>query len=189
MLKFSREVESSKKLYESFLQRVKETNEAQNLQVSKLKVIETPNLPASPFSPQPTKNFILAFLISFCGVYGLLYFREMNSSVIKSPEAIDSLNIPQIGILPRVEKLKRGYHILQMFVEDGASSFAEAIRSSRATIESKFSKNKSYMVTSSNPSEGKTTFAFNLALSLEKSSHINEFEKKVKSARPWIFND
>ena len=28
-----------------------------------------------------------------------------------------------------------------------------------------------------------------IALSLEKSSHINEFEKKVKSARPWIFND
>ena len=139
MLKFSREVESSRKLYRSFLQRV-ETNEAQNLQISKLKVIETPNLPSSPFSPQPTKNFILAFLISFFGVYGLLYFREMNSSVIKSPEAIDSLNIPQIGILPRVEKLKRGYHILQMFVEDGASSFAEAIRSSRATIESKFSK-------------------------------------------------
>ena len=80
----------------------------------------------------------------------------MNSSVIKSPEAIDSLNIPQIGILPRVEKLKRGFHILQMFVEDGASGFSEAIRSSRATIESKFDKNKSYMVTSSNPSEGKT---------------------------------
>ena len=28
-----------------------------------------------------------------------------------------------------------------------------------------------------------------IALSLEKSSHINEFEKKVQSARPWIFND
>ena len=55
MLKFSREVDSSRKLYESFLQRVKETNEAQNLQVSRLKVIETPNLPASPFSPQPKK--------------------------------------------------------------------------------------------------------------------------------------
>ena len=35
MLQLSREVESSRKLYESFLQRVKETNEAQNLQVSK----------------------------------------------------------------------------------------------------------------------------------------------------------
>ena len=186
MLKFSREVESSKKLYESFLQRVKETNEAQNLQVSKLKVIETPNLPASPFSPQPTKNFILAFLISFCGVYGLLYFREMNSSVIKSPEAIDSLNIPQIGVLPRVEKLKRGYHILQMFVEDGASSFAESIRSSRAIIESKFSKNRSYMVTSSNPSEGKTTFAFNLALSLEKTNKVLFIEADIR--RPSVLN-
>ena len=186
MLKFSREVESSRKLYESFLQRVKETNEAQNLQVSRLKVIETPNLPEDPFFPQPTKNFLIAFIISFFGVYGLLYFREMNSSVLKSPEAIDSLNIPQVGILPRIEKLKRGYHILQMFVEDGASSFAEAIRSSRATIESKFSKNKSYMVTSSNPSEGKTTFAFNLALSLEKTSKVLFIEADIR--RPSVLN-
>ena len=186
MLKFSREVESSRKLYESFLQRVKETNEAQNLQVSRLKVIETPNLPGKPFSPEPIKNFIIAFIISFFAVYGLLYYREMNSSVIKSPEAIDSLNIPQVGILPRVEKLKRGYHILQMFVEDGASSFAEAIRSSRATIESKYSKNKSYMVTSSNPSEGKTTFSFNLALSLEKSSKVLFIEADIR--RPSVLN-
>ena len=28
-----------------------------------------------------------------------------------------------------------------------------------------------------------------IALSLEKSSYINEFEKKIKSSRPWIFND
>ena len=186
MLKFSREVDSSRKLYESFLQRVKETNEAQNLQVSRLKVIETPNLPLNPFSPQPTKNFILAFIISFFGVYGLLYFREMNSSVIKSPEAIDSLNIPQIGILPRVDKLKRGYHILQMFIEDGSSSFSEAIRSARATIESKFLKNKSYMVTSSNPSEGKTTFSFNLSLSLEKANKVLFIEADIR--RPSVLN-
>ena len=140
MLKFTRELESSKKLYETFLQRVKETNEAQNLQVSKLKIIESPNLPSEHFYPTPQKNFLIAFIISFMAIYGLLYFREMNSSVIKSPEAIDSLNIPQIGILPRVEKLKRGFHILQMFVEDGASSFSEAIRSSRAIIESKYEK-------------------------------------------------
>ena len=186
MLKFTRELESSKKLYESFLQRVKETNEAQNLQVSKLKTIESPNLPSTHFYPTPQKNFILAFIISSFGIYGLLYFREMNSSVIKSPEAIDSLNIPQIGILPRVEKLKRGFHILQMFVEDSSSSFSEAIRSSRAIIESKFEKNKSYMVTSSNPSEGKTTYAFNLALSLEKSSKVLFIEADIR--RPSVLN-
>ena len=186
MLKFSREVESSRKLYESFLQRVKETNEAQNLQVSKLKVIENPNLATSPFSPRPSRNFIFAFIVSFFGLYSLLYYREMNSSVIKSPETIESLNIPQIGILPRVEKLKRGFHILQMFVEDGASSFSEAIRSSRAIIESKFEKNKSYMVTSSNPSEGKTTYAFNLSLSLEKSNKVLFIEADIR--RPSVLN-
>jgi len=186
MLKFSREVDSSRKLYESFLQRVKETNEAQNLQVSRLKVIETPNLPSSPFSPQPKKNSIITFLIAFMSVYGLLYYREMNSSVIKSPEAIDSLSIPQIGILPRVEKLKRGFHILQMFVEDGASSFSESIRSSRAIIESKFDKNKSFMITSSNPSEGKTTYAFNLALSLEKTNKVLFIEADIR--RPSVLN-
>ena len=186
MLKFTREVESSEKLYESFLQRVKETNEAQNLQVSRLKVIENPSLPLKPYSPKPSKNFVLTFFVSLMGLYILLYYREMNTSVIKSPEAIDSLNIPQIGVLPRVDKLKRGYHILQMFVEDGASSFSEAIRSSRAIIESKFQKNKSYMVTSSNPSEGKTTFAFNLALSLEKSFKVLFIEADIR--RPSVLN-
>ena len=186
MLQFSREVESSKKLYESFLQRVKETNEAQNLQVSKLKIIETPNLPSSPFAPTPLKTAMTALIISAFGVLFLLYYREMNTSVIKSPEALESSNIPQIGILPRVELLKRGYHILQMFIEDASSSFAESIRSSRAIIESKFNKNKSYLVTSSNPSEGKTTFAFNLALSLEKSSKVLFIEADIR--RPSVLN-
>ena len=67
-----------------------------------------------------------------------------------------------------------------MFVEDGASSFSEAIRSSRAIIESKFEKNKSYMITSSNPSEGKTTYAFNLALSLEKSNKVLFIEADIR---------
>jgi succinoglycan biosynthesis transport protein ExoP len=186
MMKYVREVESSRKLYETFLQRVKETNEAQNLQVSKMKIIETPGLPDTPFSPNPKNNFILAFFISFLGIYGLVYYREMNSSVIKNPETIDSLNIPQIGILPKVENLKRGYHILQMFVEDSTSSFSESIRSSRATIESKYSKNSSYLITSSNPSEGKTTFAFNLALSLEKANKVLFIEADIR--RPSVLN-
>ena len=186
MMKFVREVESSRKLYETFLQRVKETNEAQNLQVSKMKIIETPSLANKPFSPQPNKNFILTFIISFMGFYSLIFYRELNSSVIKSPETIESLGISQIGILPKVENLKRGYHILQLFIEDSASSFAECVRSARATIESRFKKNSSYVVTSSNPSEGKTTFAFNLALSLEKSFKVLFIEADIR--RPSVLN-
>tara|TARA_B100000579_G_scaffold434039_1_gene454015 strand:- start:57 stop:2204 length:2148 start_codon:yes stop_codon:yes gene_type:complete len=186
MMKFAREVDSSKKLYESFLQRVKETNEAQNLQVSKLKIIETPNLPISPFSPKPSQNFLLSLILSFFAFYSLVFYKEMNSSVVKSPEAIDSLDIPQVGVLPKVSKLKRGFHILQMFLEDSETNFSESIRSSRAVIESKFKKNSSYMVTSSNPSEGKTTYAFNLALSLEKTNKVLFIEADIR--RPSVLN-
>ena len=186
MLNFSREVDSSRKLYETFLQRVKETNEAQNLQVSKLKIIETPNLPGEPFSPKPFKNFVMSLLLSFFGFYGLIFYREMNSAVIKTPEALDHLNIPQVGVLPKVENIKRGYHILQNFLEDSESNFSEAIRSSRAIIEAKFKKNKSYLVTSSNPSEGKTSYAFNLALSLEKNHKVLFIEADIR--RPSVLN-
>jgi len=186
MMKFVREVESSRKLYETFLQRVKETNEAQNLQVSKMKIIETPSLADKPFSPQPNKNSILAFIISFISFYLLIFYRDLNSSLIKNPDTIESLGIYQIGILPKVENLKRGYHILQLFIEDSNSNFAECVRSSRATIESRFNKNSSFVVTSSNPSEGKTTFAFNLALSLEKSYKVLFIEADIR--RPSVLN-
>jgi succinoglycan biosynthesis transport protein ExoP len=186
MMKFVREVESSRKLYETFLQRVKETNEAQNLQVSKMKVIETPTLAKSPFFPKPNQNFLIAFFISFIGFYGLIYYRDMNSSVISSPETIESIGLNQLGILPKVENLKKGYHILQMFVEDPESSFSESTRSIRATVESKFKKNSSFLITSSNPSEGKTTFAFNLALSLEKSNKVLFVEADIR--RPSVLN-
>ena len=186
MMKFLREVQSSKKLYESFLQRVKETNEAQNLQVSKLKIIEMPSLSQSPISPQPRKNFILALLLSFMGFFSLVFYKELNLSVVKSPEAIESLDIPQVGVLPRVTKIQKGYHILQMFLEDSDSNFSESIRSARAVIESKFEKNSSYMITSSNPSEGKTSFAFNLALSLEKTKKVLFIEADIR--RPSVLN-
>ena len=186
MLKFTRELESSKNLYKSFLQRVKETNEAQNLQVSKLKILESPNLPGSHFYPNPKKNSLIAFIISAFGAFFLLFFKEINSSALRNTDAIDSLEILQLGVLPRVDKTKSSTDIIQMFSSDNDSHFAESIRSSRTIIESKFDKNNSFLITSSNPSEGKTTFAFNLALSLEKSNKVLFIEGDLR--RPTVLN-
>jgi len=186
MMKFVREVESSRKLYETFLQRVKETNEAQNLQVSKMKVIESPSYTDQPFTPRPNRNFILAFIFSLIALYGLVCYRELNSTIKITQDILNSLGVFQIGILPRVEKLKKGFHVLQLFIEDSTSIFSENIRSIRTTIESKFDKNSSYVITSSNPSEGKTTFAFNLALSLEKSYKVLFIEADIR--RPSVLN-
>ena len=186
MLKYIRELESSKNLYNSFLQRVKETNEAQNLQVSKLKILESPNLPVSPFYPNPKKNLIMAFIITTVGFFTLLFFIEMSSSALRNTEALESLGILQLGVVPRVIDTKSGKDIIQMFTSDNESHFAESIRLSRTVIESKFNKNSSFLITSSNPSEGKTTFAFNLALSLEKSNKVLFIEGDLR--RPTVLN-
>ena len=186
MLKYTRELESSKKLYESFLQRIKETNEAQNLQVSKLKILESPNLPGSHFYPNPVKNSLIAFIISFISIYALFFLKEINADALKNTEAINSLNILQLGTLPHVEVDKNDIDILQKFSSDNESIFSESIRSCRAVVESKFYKNKSFLITSSNPSEGKTTFAFNLSLSLEKSNSVLFIEGDLR--RPTVLN-
>ena len=186
MLKYTRELESSKKLYESFLQRIKETNEAQNLQVSKLKILETPNLPGSHFYPNPVRNSLIAFIISFISIYALFFLREINADALKNTEAINSLNILQLGTLPHVEMDKNDIDILQKFSADNDSIFSESIRSCRAVVESKFNKNKSFLITSSNPSEGKTTFAFNLSLSLEKSNTVLFIEGDLR--RPTVLS-
>ena len=186
MLKHTRELESSKKLYESFLQRIKETNEAQNLQVSKIKILESPNLPGSHFYPNPVKNSLIAFIISFISIYALFFLKEINADALKNTEAINSLNILQLGTLPHVEVDKNDIDILQKFSSDNESIFSESIRSCRAVVESKFYKNKSFLITSSNPSEGKTTFAFNLSLSLEKSNSVLFIEGDLR--RPTVLN-
>ena len=56
MQKYVREVEMTSKIYETFLLRMKETNEVKELQSSNVKVIQAALLPAGPISPNISKN-------------------------------------------------------------------------------------------------------------------------------------
>ena len=186
MLQFSRQVESSRKLYETFLQRVKETNEAQNLQVSNVKIIEEPIASSNPVSPNIKKNCILAFLISSIGVYFYLFYRDLNSSTVKDPTSLEMFNTLVLTSLPKVNISRKGFHMMQMYIEDNESAFSESIRNGRTIMESKFKTNKTYLITSSSPSEGKTTVAFNLALSLQKNYKVLLIEADIR--RPSVAN-
>ena len=128
MMNFSREVESSRKLYETFLQRVKETNEAQNLQVSNVKIIESALLPLKPISPNILKITLLFYLISFGLIFFILVYFEFNSNTVVEPSHLESLDIPILATLPSVKNIGKGYHLSQIFLEDIDSEFSESIR-------------------------------------------------------------
>ena len=187
MLKFVREVDLNTKLYESFLERMKETSEAQKLQTSNVKMIQTPILPKDPVFPNTVLIILLTYFFGIIGIYGLLCYFELNRSVIQEPTVLEALNIPVLSILPQVKELKKGFHLFQIFLEDAKSHFSESVRTLRTIVQSKIHKNKSVLVTSSFPSEGKTTISFNLALSLSKLGKVIFIETDIR--RPSVLTE
>ena len=184
LLKLHREHESVKKIYDTFIQRVKETNEAKNLQVSNIQIIQEPNASAHPISPNMIKNIILSYLFTFSILYILIFYREINRATIKDPLSIEAFETPLLGMMPNVPLVKKGFHLLQMYIEDSKSRFSDSIRSLKTSVEANFKKNRSYLITSGNPEEGKTTVAFNLALSLERQNKVLLIESDIR--RPSV---
>ncbi len=184
MLNFQREVESNQKLYESFLQRVKETNETQNLQVSNIQLIEMPNVPIIPISPNLLKNSVSAYLMSLFAVFCIVLYRSLRFETIVGIAELNTLNKSTMGYLPRVRNIKKGFHLLQNYIEDSESGFSESIRMLRTSIVSKFKKHTTILITSGSPGDGKTTVAFNLALSLENHHKVLIIEADTK--RPSV---
>ena len=184
MLNFQREVESNQKLYESFLQRVKETNETQNLQVSNIQLIEMPNVPIIPISPNLLKNSVLGYLMSLFAVFCIVLYRSLRFETIVGIAELNTLNKSTMGYLPRVKNIKKGFHLLQNYIENSESGFSESVRMLRTSIVSKFKKHTTILITSGSPGDGKTTVAFNLALSLENHHKVLIIEADTK--RPSV---
>jgi capsular exopolysaccharide synthesis family protein len=183
---YVREVEMNNKIYETFLQRMKETNEVKELQSTNVKIIQAALLPLFPISPNVNKITIIFYLLSFLGLYSLLVYFEFNSNTVVEPSQLEVLNIPVLATLPSVKKLDKGYHLSQMFLEDINSEFSESIRTLRTLMVAKFQKNKSILISSTYSGEGKTTISLNTALAFSKIGKVILIETDIR--RPSVMN-
>ena len=183
---FVREVETNNKIYETFLQRMKETNEVKELQSSNVRIIQNALLPLSPISPNIPKITMLFYFISFASIFTLLVYFEFNSNAVIEPSNLDTLNIPVLATLPAVKNIAKGYHLSQMFLEDINSEFSESIRTLRTLLVAKFQKNKSILISSTYSGEGKTTISLNTALAFSKIGKVLLVETDIR--RPSVLN-
>ena len=183
---FVREVETNNKIYETFLQRMKETNEVKELQSSNVRIIQNALLPLSPISPNIPKITMLFYFISFASIFTLLIYFEFNSNAVIEPSNLDTLNIPVLATLPAVKNIAKGYHLSQMFLEDINSEFSESIRTLRTLLVAKFQKNKSILISSTYSGEGKTTISLNTALAFSKIGKVLMVETDIR--RPSVLN-
>ena len=181
---FVREVETNNKIYETFLQRMKETNEVKELQSSNVRIIQNALLPLSPISPNVSKIVIMFYLISFGLIFCTLIYFEFNTNTVIEPSNLESLNIPVLATLPSVKNIAKGFHLSQIFIEDVDSEFSESIRTLRTLLVAKFHKNKSILISSTYSGEGKTTISLNTALAFSKIGKVLLVETDIR--RPSV---
>ena len=183
---YVREVETNNKIYETFLERMKETNEVKELQSSNVRIIQSALLPISPISPNIQKIVLMVYLFSFLLLYVIIVYFEFNTNTVVEPSSLESLNIPVLATLPSVKKIDKGYHLSQMFLEDVNSEFSESIRTLRTLMVAKFQKNKSLLISSTYSGEGKTTISLNIALAFSKIGKVLLVETDVR--RPSVLD-
>ena len=160
------EVSSAKAMYDSLLQRAKETGISGELKTSNIRVVDVAERPRGPISPRSSLNLMLALLGGSVLGLGLAFFFEYLDSRIKTPDELRThLGLPSLGMVPALDmKSWKGKEpLIHLGVPPG---FAEAFRTIRTNVlfSSAEEGSRVLVITSTGPGEGKTTVASNLAI-------------------------
>jgi succinoglycan biosynthesis transport protein ExoP len=182
------EIETNKGILQSLLQHAKENDIAQAGLTNSIHVIDYATVPDKPVGPRRLMNVGLAFLLSMGFATGWALVRERLDNTFRSISDVEKkLHVPALSIVPPVKASHRGMLSgIRPFalLGDGTAEshpelllgghdpiLAEIYHHLRATL--LLSRDglelKSLLVTSSLPSEGKTTTAINTAISLAES--------------------
>lgn len=179
------EIETNRNLYNTYIQRQKEIELAINTGRPDNISIQSPAVkPSVPIGPQRNRNIILAFLVSLVASIGLAFLLDYLDDSIKTPDDIGrSLGLPTLAIIPHQNSIQKGVTGLLnakndsststalAVLDDNRSPIAEAYRHLRTSLlfSSAGKPPQTMLITSAQPSEGKTTTAINTAITLAQA--------------------
>jgi capsular exopolysaccharide synthesis family protein len=171
LTRLEREVENNRRVYESFLGKLMETDVSSDYDASNIRIIDRATVPKFPVKPR--KALILAVSLFLGALIGVIYAfaREFLDNVIKTPDQLEQeFSLPSLGVTPLVKKKKNGVPPEKQYIYDQRSTFSEAINTIRTGLLFSNIDNppKTILITSTAGSEGKTTLAINLAVSLSQ---------------------
>lgn len=168
-----REAGATKTLYETLLTRFKEAEQQQSLASPESRVVAPAAAPGGPSFPDKRRVLMVATVLGLAlgiGLSLLLEHFERGFSTVEQAET--ALKLPVLAIVPRITpaECKIGdtvVNVPEIVLRKPLSRFGESIRSARVGIQlSDVDRTpKVILVTSSVPSEGKTTVALSLAYS------------------------
>lgn len=160
-----RESESDRKLYETILSRLKETDVTQGLTKTPYRLTEEPLINPIPISPNKRKTLTTAALLAIAAGIGLiLLIDRLDSSLRTVDEAERILELPVLAAVPEADLSKLPTGSISI-MDDPGSAQAESFRTLRASLSllGEEDQRRLLLVTSAIPSEGKTFTSLNLA--------------------------
>jgi len=169
-----RTVTTNHQLYDMFFQRFQETNQA-DFAAANARFVDLAMRPYVPVKPKKSLIVLLAGLLAVMVGVALALLRAFLDNTIRVAEEIESkLGQSVLGVVPLETKLPAGFSPTQLYLEKGHNAFAESVRSLRTSfvLSGLDTPHQITVVTSSVPSEGKTTISSNLAIAMGQIERV-----------------
>lgn len=160
----AREAETNRSIYDGLLQRYRELNAAAGIATSNVAMIDRADPPLAPSSPSLLRNLLVALVLgpAFAGIF--LFLRDQLDDRIRVPEDIEQkIQLPLLGVIP-LDADKEPLATLT----DPKSPLSEAYNSLRGSLlhSTPAGLPRVMLITSAQPSEGKTTTSYAIARSM-----------------------
>jgi polysaccharide biosynthesis transport protein len=166
-----RELDSNREIYESLLQRTKETGISSERRTTNIRLIDEAETPRAPISPNVPRDMVVSFATSLLLAIGLAFGFEWMDSRIRTPQEMKNyLNAPFLGMVPAIAR-DTNSSPNPLLTGTVAPNFAEAIKSIRTNVLFSSAEEglRTLVVTSAGPGEGKSIVASNLAIALAQA--------------------
>ena len=178
------ELASDQQYLNTLYQKRRELNAVSGDAGTSVKVENPSRLPRGPVGPARMRTILVAFFLSLLAGIGLAFLLDFLDDTIKTVDDVDRyINLPALALIPAMRSDKprlRGGEAAPVdpneatalaMVKDVRSPIAESYRHLRTSLllSSAGTAPRTILVTSSQPSEGKTTTAINTAFMLAQT--------------------
>ena len=160
-----RDATSTQQVFESVLQRVRESQVAGELQYSAARIVDRATPPTDPVWPRRQLNLMIALFGGFILAVGFVFSIEHLRTRIDGADDVRALGLPILGMTPWVGSAPK---VLLSPHGNPPAAFQEALRAIRANIlfSPAAADMRTLAVTSAGVGEGKTSVVTNLAVAM-----------------------
>lgn len=163
---FQQEVDTNRALYDGLLQRFKEIGVAGGVGVNNILIVDLADVPQKPSSPRIMLNLLLSLVAGLILGAVLAFIMEQMDEAIADPSEVERrLGLALLGTVPKVENSP------EEELQDRKSDIVDAYLAVQTNLgfTTEHGVPRSFMITSTRPSEGKSTTALALATMLARS--------------------